>query len=70
MRPWLSGSAPFYQFTERLELPLVFSSPGHGSGAHAPDEYMLIDPAEGSGLSGLDEVEKYYVDLVYALAGK
>jgi acetylornithine deacetylase/succinyl-diaminopimelate desuccinylase-like protein len=70
VRPWLGGSAPFYQFTERLELPLVFSSPGHGSGAHAPDEYMLIDPVEGSGLSGLDEVEKYYVDLVYALAGQ
>jgi hypothetical protein len=46
----------------------VFSSPGHGNGAHAPDEYMLIEPAEGSALSGLDEVEKYYVDLVYALS--
>lgn len=68
VRPWLGGSAPFYVFTERLELPLVFSSPGHGDGAHAPDEYMLIEPPEGSPLSGLDEVEKYYVDLVYALS--
>jgi len=68
VRPWLSGSAPFYVFTERLRLPLVFSSPGHGEGAHAPDEHMLIFPVDGSPLSGLDEVEKYYVDLVYALS--
>lgn len=68
VRPWLSGSAPFYVFTDRLGLPLVFSSPGHGSGAHGPDEYMLIEPAEGSPLSGLGDVEKFYVDLLYALA--
>lgn len=68
VRPWLGGSAPFYVFTEYLELPLVFSSPGHGDGAHAPDEYMLIEPTEGSPLSGLAEVEKYYVDLIYALS--
>ncbi len=70
VRPWLSGSAPFYIFTERLKLPLVFSSPGHGDGAHAPNEYMLIRPVEGSAMSGLEEVEKYYVDLIYALAGR
>jgi len=68
VRPWLAGSAPFYVFTERLKLPLVFSSPGHGNGAHAPDEYMLIRPVDGSPLTGLGDVEKYYVDLVYALA--
>jgi acetylornithine deacetylase/succinyl-diaminopimelate desuccinylase-like protein len=68
VRPWLAGSAPFYVFTERLRLPFVFSSPGHGGGVHGPDEYMLIEAAEGSGLSGLAEVEKYYVDLVHALA--
>ena len=37
--PRLAGSAPFYQFTERLGLPLVFSGMGHGAGAHAPNEY-------------------------------
>jgi acetylornithine deacetylase/succinyl-diaminopimelate desuccinylase-like protein len=70
VRPWLAGSAPFYVFTERLALPFVFSSPGHGGGVHGPNEYMVIEPAEGSGLSGLAEVEKYYVDLVHALAGQ
>ncbi|MFQ5473701.1 MAG: M20/M25/M40 family metallo-hydrolase, partial [Dehalococcoidia bacterium] len=30
--PRLAGSAPFYQFTERLGLPMVFGGLGHGSG--------------------------------------
>lgn len=66
--PRLAGSAPFYQFTERLGLPLVFAGLGHGSGAHAPNEYMVIRPRSGSRVAGLAEVEKAYVDLLYALA--
>mgnify|MGYP005725397299 CR=1 FL=1 len=66
--PRLAGSAPFYQFTERLKLPLVFNGLGHGSGAHAPNEYMVIKPKEGSKIAGLAEIEKSYVDLLYALA--
>jgi acetylornithine deacetylase/succinyl-diaminopimelate desuccinylase-like protein len=66
--PWLAGSAPFYQFTRNLGLPFVFGGLGHGAGAHAPNEYMLIHPAEGVGAAGLADVEKYYVDLLYALA--
>jgi acetylornithine deacetylase/succinyl-diaminopimelate desuccinylase-like protein len=68
--PRLAGSAPFYQFTERLGLPLVFSGLGHGSGAHAPNEYMVIHPREGSTVAGLAEVEKAYVDLLFAVAGQ
>jgi acetylornithine deacetylase/succinyl-diaminopimelate desuccinylase-like protein len=66
--PWLGGSAPFYQFTRNLGLPFVFGGLGHGAGAHAPDEYMLIHPAEDVGAAGLAEVQKFYVDLLYALA--
>jgi acetylornithine deacetylase/succinyl-diaminopimelate desuccinylase-like protein len=66
--PRLAGSAPFYQFTERLGLPLVFAGFGHGSGAHAPNEYMVITPKEGSGIAGLSEIEKAYVDVLFALA--
>lgn len=66
--PRLAGSAPFYQFTQRLGLPLVFSGLGHGSGAHAPNEYMLIHPADGSAVAGLAEIERSYVDLLFALA--
>jgi acetylornithine deacetylase/succinyl-diaminopimelate desuccinylase-like protein len=64
----LAGSAPFYQFTERLALPLVMGGLGHGSGAHAPNEYMVIEPREGSGVAGLADIEKGYVDLLFALA--
>jgi acetylornithine deacetylase/succinyl-diaminopimelate desuccinylase-like protein len=66
--PRLAGSAPYYVFTQRLKLPMVGGGVGHGSGAHAPDEYMVIEPAKGSRVAGLAEIEKFYVDLLYALA--
>ncbi|MGH7754167.1 MAG: M20/M25/M40 family metallo-hydrolase, partial [Gemmatimonadales bacterium] len=66
--PRLAGSAPFYQFTERLGLPLLFAGLGHGSGAHAPNEYMVIRPRPGSRIAGLGEIEKGYVDLLFAIA--
>jgi acetylornithine deacetylase/succinyl-diaminopimelate desuccinylase-like protein len=68
--PRLAGSAPFYQFTERLGLPLVFTGMGHGSGAHAPNEYMVIEPRPGSKVAGLAALEKSYVDLLFAMSGK
>ena len=66
--PRLAGSAPYYVFTERVRLPMVAAGLGHGSGAHAPNEYMLIEPKAGSRVAGLAGVEKFYVDLLYALA--
>jgi acetylornithine deacetylase/succinyl-diaminopimelate desuccinylase-like protein len=66
--PRIGGSAPYYIFTERLKLPLVSGGIGHGSGAHAPNEYMVIEPAPGSRIAGLAAIEKFYVDLLYALA--
>lgn len=66
--PRLAGSAPFYVFTDTLGLPLVAGGLGHGSGAHAPNEYMVIAPKAGSPIAGLAEVEKFYVDLLFALA--
>jgi acetylornithine deacetylase/succinyl-diaminopimelate desuccinylase-like protein len=66
--PRLAGSAPFYQFTERLGLPLVFAGFGHGTGAHGPNEYMVVTPKEGSSIAGLQEIERAYVDLLFALA--
>jgi len=67
--PRLAGSAPYYLFTERLQLPMVAGNIGHGSGAHAPNEYMVIDPRPGSRIAGLAQVEKFYVDFLYAFAG-
>jgi Acetylornithine deacetylase/Succinyl-diaminopimelate desuccinylase and related deacylases len=68
LSPRLAGSAPYYLFTERLGLPMMLGGMGHGSGAHAPNEYMLIRPREGSRVAGLAEIEKFYVDMMYALA--
>ena len=68
VQPRIAGSAPFYQFTERLGLPLIPAGLGFGTGAHAPNEIMLIYPKEGSAVAGLAEIEKAYVDFIYALA--
>ncbi|MBX3174096.1 MAG: M20/M25/M40 family metallo-hydrolase [Gemmatimonadaceae bacterium] len=67
LSPRLAGSAPFYQFTERLRLPLLFSGMGYGTGAHAPNELMLVRPKAGSKVAGLAEIEKSYVDLLFSL---
>jgi acetylornithine deacetylase/succinyl-diaminopimelate desuccinylase-like protein len=65
--PRIGGSAPYYVFTDVLGLPLVAGGIGYGTGAHAPNEIMIIEPKEGSGIAGLAEIEKFYVDLLYAL---
>jgi acetylornithine deacetylase/succinyl-diaminopimelate desuccinylase-like protein len=66
--PRLAGSAPYYIFTERLGLPMAMGSLGHGSGAHAPNEYMVIEPRAGSRIGSLAAAEKFYVDFLYAFA--
>ena len=64
--PRLAGSAPFHEFTERLGLPMIPFGLGHGRGAHAPNEIYVV---ESSGkIAGLAEIEKAYVDLLYAFA--
>ena len=67
VKPRVAGSAPFYQFTERLGLPLVPTGMGFGTGAHAPNEIMLIEPRDGVPVAGLAEIEKAYADFIYAL---
>ena len=54
--------------TERLGLPLVPSGMGFGTGAHAPNEIMLIEPTDGIPVAGLAEIEKAYVDFIFAFA--
>jgi len=68
VNPRIAGSAPFYQFTERLKLPMMPWGLGYGNGAHAPNEIMLIEPAEGTDAAGLADIEKAYVDFIYALS--
>jgi acetylornithine deacetylase/succinyl-diaminopimelate desuccinylase-like protein len=44
--PRLAGSWPGYVFTgEPLDLPAGHFGLGHGNGAHAPDEYLIIESA-------------------------
>ena len=66
--PRVAGSAPYYVFTDRLGLPMVSGGLGFGSGAHAPNEYMVVAPSGGSRIAGLAQIEKFYVDMVYGLA--
>ena len=68
VQPRIAGSAPFYQFTDRLGLPLVPAGMGFGTGAHAPNEIMLIEPKNGVAVAGLADIEKAYVDFIFALA--
>lgn len=68
VQPRLAGSAPYYVFTDRLGLPMVMGGIGHGSGAHAPNEYLVIEPKPGSSIAGLAEMEMAYADLLFALA--
>ncbi|MBC7895282.1 MAG: M20/M25/M40 family metallo-hydrolase [Cytophagaceae bacterium] len=66
--PRLAGSAPYYVFTDLLKLPMVMGGLGYGTGQHAPDEFMLMEPVAGSKVAGLAQLEKFYVDVLYALA--
>jgi acetylornithine deacetylase/succinyl-diaminopimelate desuccinylase-like protein len=68
IQPRIGGSAPFYQFTDRLGLPLVPAGLGYGTGAHAPNEFILVEPLPDVPVAGLAEIEKAYVDMIYSLA--
>ena len=42
---------------------------GYGTGAHAPNEVFLVEPGPDVSIAGLAEIEKAYVDMIFALAG-
>ncbi|HLZ91691.1 MAG TPA: M20/M25/M40 family metallo-hydrolase [Candidatus Acidoferrum sp.] len=66
--PRLAGSWPGYVFTgEPLRLPAGHFGLGHGSGAHAPDEYYVIESANPK-VQGLDGATRSYVEYLYELA--
>jgi acetylornithine deacetylase/succinyl-diaminopimelate desuccinylase-like protein len=68
MMPRLAGSWPGYVFTgEPLRLPAGHFGLGHGSGAHAPDEYYLIESANPK-VQGLDGATRSYVEYLYEVA--
>ncbi len=66
--PRLAGSWPGVTFTGApLKLPAGQFGLGHGAGAHAPDEYWLIESAIAK-VAGMDGAVRSFVDLFYSLA--
>ncbi len=66
--PRTAGSWPGYVFTgDPLRLPAVQFGLGHGGGAHAPDEYYVIDSTNPK-ISGFAGAVRSHVDYLYELA--
>jgi acetylornithine deacetylase/succinyl-diaminopimelate desuccinylase-like protein len=66
--PRSAGSWPGYIFTsEPLNLPAGHFGVGHGTGAHAPNEYYLIDSTNAK-VAGIDGAVRSFVEYLYALA--
>jgi acetylornithine deacetylase/succinyl-diaminopimelate desuccinylase-like protein len=66
--PRLAGSWPGVTFTGApLKLPAGQFGLGHGAGAHAPDEYWLIDSANPK-VAGMDGAVRSFVEFFYAIA--
>lgn len=66
--PRNAGSYPGYVFTgDPLKLPAGHFGLGHGSGAHAPDEYYVIE-STNQNFTGFDGAVRSFVDYLYELA--
>jgi acetylornithine deacetylase/succinyl-diaminopimelate desuccinylase-like protein len=66
--PRNAGSYPGYVFTgEPLKLTAGHFGLGHGSGAHAPDEYYVIESANPK-MQGFDGATMSFVEYLYQLA--
>jgi acetylornithine deacetylase/succinyl-diaminopimelate desuccinylase-like protein len=66
--PRNAGSYPGYVFTgDPLRLPAGHYGLGHGSGAHAPDEYFVVEAANPK-VAGWDGAVESYAAYLYELA--
>jgi len=66
--PRNAGSYPGYVFTAPpLRLPAAHFGLGHGGGAHAPDEFYVIESSNPK-VSGFDGATRSFVDYLYELA--
>lgn len=66
--PRLAGSWPGYVFTgDPLRLPAGHFGMGHGNGAHAPDEYYLIESTNPK-VAGMDDAVLSHVEFMYEVA--
>jgi hypothetical protein len=53
--------------SEPLRLPAATFGLGHGSGAHAPDEYYVIE-SKNPKIQGMNGAVRSHVDYLYELA--
>jgi acetylornithine deacetylase/succinyl-diaminopimelate desuccinylase-like protein len=68
LNPRLAGSWPGAVFTAPpLSLPAGHFGFGHGSGAHAPDEYYLVDSTNPK-IAGFTDAVLGYVDMFHQIA--
>ena len=66
--PRSAGSWPGYVFTgDPLRLPAGHFGLGHGSGAHAPNEYYVVD-SKNPKVQGMAGAARSYVDYLFELA--
>lgn len=66
--PRSAGSWPGYVFTdEPLRLAAGHFGFGHGSGAHAPDEYYVIE-SKNEKVQGMDGAVRSFVEYLYEVA--
>jgi acetylornithine deacetylase/succinyl-diaminopimelate desuccinylase-like protein len=66
--PRSAGSWPGYVFTgDPLRLAAGHFGLGHGNGAHAPDEYYVIE-SKNPKVQGIDGAVKSYVEYLYEIA--
>jgi acetylornithine deacetylase/succinyl-diaminopimelate desuccinylase-like protein len=66
--PRNAGSWPGYVFTgEPLKLAAGHFGMGHGSGAHAPDEYYVVESTNPK-VQGIDGAVRSYVEYLYEVA--
>jgi acetylornithine deacetylase/succinyl-diaminopimelate desuccinylase-like protein len=66
--PRSAGSWPGYVFTgDPLHLPAGHFGLGHGSGAHAPDEYYVIE-SKNPNVQGIDGAVRSFVKYLYEVA--
>ena len=70
MIPRGAGSWPGVVFTGLpLNLPAGHFGMGYGTGAHAPDEFMLVESTNPA-ISGMDDPAMTYVHFLHRVADR
>jgi len=60
--PTEGGTAPFFAFDRELGMPVIMGAIGHGSLAHSPNEYIVIEGNKK--VASFTDAEKFMVTLM------